>query len=330
MALFVTEHFCRAVEGFIMTEVKAQLELSNKSIVKKGTLFLSVALLVTVVSICQAQNAERTRPEADLSVAPIIKCVQDLWGLFDPYFGTGAVKGNIGVDLSTTIVSKHMWHGFDLLDDHGAVIPSATVTFGDTGFSGKVIGVYPLSSGFEKSVELNYAAFYKGSFLEDTRYVSDFTVNYFYYGKPKVARRKADTQEIGVSLCWPELINVGGSSVVPSYYFGSIWPSKSDSDNSGCEGFIHAFGLGYDLSIPDFWQDKKEQIFSFFGNITYNDGFGGAAVDSDWSHAVIGVRTNLGRGNLTIAPGLYYQISMDDSVNDEDELWCGLTLTYSF
>ncbi len=267
----------------------------------KTRFLLTTIILLSVVGLSQA---EQTRPDAG--------------------------KDDIGIDLSTTFVSKHMWHGFDLLDDHGAFIPVATIDFGDTGFSGKVIGVYPMSSGFEKSVEFNYAAFYKGSFLEDSRYVTDLTVNYFYYGKPKVARRKADTQEIGINLCWPELINVGGSSVVPSYYFGSIWPSKSDSDNSGCEGFIHVFGLGYDLNVPAFWPDKKEQVFSFFGNISYNDGFGGKSVDSDWSHAVIGLRTNLGRGNLTIAPGLYYQISMDDSVNDEDELWCGLTLTYSF
>lgn len=33
--------------------------------------------------------------------------------------------------------------------------------------------------------------------------------------------------------------------------------------------------------------------------------------------------------NLTFTPGVYYQLSMDDSVND-DETWCSLSMTYKF
>lgn len=291
---------------------------------------INIAFLLGTLGICQAQETKKGKLEAGLSAMPVIKQVWDDFDLLGICRGKEAKRGKLEVDLSTTLVSKHMWHGFDLLDDHGAFIPVVGLNFEDTGFSGKVIAVQPLSSGFEDSVELDYAAFYKGTFLKGTRYVTNLTANYFYYGKPNEANRKADTQEIGIGFCWPELITVGNSSLTTNYYFGSLWPSRSNSPLSGCEGFIHVFGLGYDLTLPTFWAGKKEQTFSFFGDITYNDGFGGKSVDSDWSHAVIGVRTNLGSGNLTVTPAIYYQISMDDSVNDEDELWCGISLTYSF
>jgi len=315
-----------------MAELRTQTELTSKMIMRKKMLLLSAVLLVTLVSISQGQETKKGRLVVDLGNMPVIKQAWDSLELLDACLGKPGEKGKLGIDLSTMFVSKHMWNGFDLLDDHGAFIALGTVYFGDTGFSGKIIGVLPLACGFEKSVELNYAAFYEHAFLKDTPYLTNFTANYFYYGKPNTAGSKADTQEFGMGFSWPKLVSAGANSVVPSYYFGTLWPSRSGSNLSvsGCEGFIHTFGLGYDFVKSDFWSGGKEQIFSFFGNITYNDGFGGAAVDHDWSHSLIGVSTCLGRGNLTIAPALYYQISMDDSVNNEDELWCGISVTYRF
>jgi long-subunit fatty acid transport protein len=54
-------------------------------------------------------------------------------------------------------------------------------------------------------------------------------------------------------------------------------------------------------------------------------------VDHDWSHAVFGASTGFTvTDKLTFTPGIYYQISMDDSVNPEDEYWFSLSMTYTF
>jgi hypothetical protein len=295
---------------------------------KTRALLLSAAILLRLAAVAKGEEMKSAGQEANLRTAPATK---HLWYGFDLLdIGRIAEKGKIGLESTTTVVSKYIWHGFDLLDDHGAFIPVTTVNFGDSGFSGKIIGVYPLSSGFEKSVELNYAAFYTKSFLEDTRYVTNVTANYFYYGKPKQPGHNGDTQEVGVCLCWPKAFTIADSPLVPSYYAGALWSSEGNSDVRGVEGFVHVLGLAYDLGVTNFWPNGQKQVFRFSGDITYNDGFGGKAVDHDWSHAVIGVSTNLERGSLTITPSLNYQISMDDSVNDEDELWCGLNLTYRF
>jgi len=271
-------------------------------------------ILLAVMSFCHALEAEQSNGPVDANATPIIKY---LWYGFDLLDIRRGLEGKIGVELSATVQSKHIWHGFDLLDDHGVFFPVASVSLADTGLSGKIIGAYALSGGFEKSDELNYAAFYTGTLLDETRHVTKFTANYFYYGKPKVNHQKSDAQEIGVSFSWPKLL--GESSLLPNYYVGALWPSRSHSNISGCSGFIHVLGLAYDLKVGDFWPGSQKQVFRFSGDITYNDGFGGA--EHDWSHIVLGVSTNLGSGDTTITPYLKYQICMDDSV--KKRMKCG-------
>jgi hypothetical protein len=66
----------------------------------------------------------------------------------------------------------------------------------------------------------------------------------------------------------------------------------------------------------------------------FNDGVGpgGQNVDQDWSNAVFGVSTGINLSDdLVLTPGVYYQITMEDTVNDDkDELWTTLSMTYKF
>lgn len=290
---------------------------------------INIVLLLSMVSICQAQETKKGNLGADLSDMPVIKY---LWYGFDLLDILPGIEGEISVDVTATVQSKHMWHGIDLLDDHGVFMPSVGVTLGDTGFSGKVIYAQALSSGFVKYEEMHYAVFYSGAFLKDTPYATNFVALYCYNSLPEIMRRKGDTQEFGSTFFWPRLVAVGNGYITPSYYLGYIYASRSNAypNAKGCEGFIHVFGLGYDFEIPDFWAKGENQAFKLFGDITYNDGFAGSAIDHDWSHAVLGISTDLKKGNFTITPFVNYQISMDDSVNDEDELWCGINVTYRF
>lgn len=279
------------------------------------------------MNVPRAQGTEKVVQGGDTGATPTIK---SLFYGFDVLDIVRGLEGKIDFELSGTFTSKHIWHGLDLLGDHGAFIPVGTIIFGDSGFSAKIIDVYPLSSGLESSVERNYAGFYTGVLMESTHWATHFTTNYFYYGKPKVPGHKGDSQEIGSTFFWPKLISVGDNCVTPSYYFGYIWASTHNSNIRGCEGFIHVFGLGYDFEIPHFWPDGNKQPFRLSGDITYNDGFAGHTIDHDWSHVVFGISTNFKKGGLTITPSLNYQISMDDSVNTENELWCGVNATYRF
>ncbi len=277
-------------------------------------------------SSAQPESKKESAGWMGRTLSPILK--------YSPEYGLDildirrGIGGRISVDLSTTVQSKHMWHGFDLYDDHGVVLPAVGVTLGDTGFSGRYTRAYPLGGGLSKSVQEIYSVFYTGAFLQDTRYVTNFTTHYTYYGLPRISGARSDSQEVGVSFSWPKLL--GDSGLLPNYYFGILWPTTSGSNIAGCEGFIHVFGLAYDLAVPDFWAAGNSQTFRLSGEITYNDGYGSGGAAHDWSHVVFGASTSLERGQLTITPYVNYQISMDDSINNENELWCGVNATYRF
>ena len=91
--------------------------------------------------------------------------------------------------------------------------------------------------------------------------------------------------------------------------------------------------LDYGLTVPGILPDTDEQVLRLHTELVFNDGVhpAGGNADHDWSNIVFGIETDFDLGNnLSFTPGLYQQVSMDDSVNDEDETWVSLSLKYKF
>jgi len=124
-----------------------------------------------------------------------------------------------------------------------------------------------------------------------------------------------------MSMAMPALFEIGGSALVPSYYVGKLWPNSSGTPDVA--GGYHSFGLSYDVAIPD-----TEYAVSLSYDINYNDGMFGS--DHDWSHNTFGISTSVPVGPVSVSPFLNYQVSMDDSVNDENELYGGVSVSMSF
>jgi len=236
------------------------------------------------------------------------------------------VQEKLSVQMSGTVQSKHIWHGFDLMAGHSVFFPAATLTMADTGLSAKVIGAYAIDGGLGQRDELDGALFYARDFLPEARWATQGALNYFYYGKPRVPSQRADAQEIGLGLSWPKLL--GDGAPVPSYYVGNLWPSEHDSRVSAIAGFIHVFSLTYRLAVPNPGAQDHPHVFKLYSDLTYNDGFGG--VGRGWSHVTFGTSTDLTAGKATITPALNYQLSMKDSINPKSGFWGGLTFTYRF
>ncbi|GAF74314.1 unnamed protein product, partial [marine sediment metagenome] len=92
---------------------------------------------------------------------------------------------------------------------------------------------------------------------------------------------------------------------------------------------FHIFGLGYDWTVADLLPETPEQILHLSADLVYNGGVFGA--DHDWSHMVFGVSTDFEvADNLTFTPALYYQASIENTVNTQDEVWVGLSMKYKF
>jgi len=79
-----------------------------------------------------------------------------------------------------------------------------------------------------------------------------------------------------------------------SWTSAELWPTEGDSLLNGISGFIHVFGLACDMGVPHLQPAGEPQPFRISGNVTYNDGFGGAG--HGWSHAAVGVSTKIGTG----------------------------------
>jgi hypothetical protein len=229
-------------------------------------------------------------------------------------------KPRLGVDLSTNYVSRYIWRGYDVFDDHAALQPSANFDLFGSGFSVNVWGSLPMGSGYEDLSELDYTIAYGVSYFEEEKYALDVSANYIYYDFYKVKSKGADTEEVGICFALPKLLEIGGGVLVPKYYVGKLWPVDGADDIAG---IYHSFSLSYDVTIP-----STEQVLSFYSDINYNDGLFGA--DSDWSHATFGVSTSVEAGCVSITPFLNYQVSMEDTVNDEDELYGGVSVSMSF
>lgn len=236
----------------------------------------------------------------------------------------------LGITTEFEYVSKYLWKGYDVLDDHGAWQPSLTLDY--MGFYVGVWGSFATSSGFTDADELDYYVGYARSFFEEEWYAIDADLAWYYYDYPHSDSHAgddgiSDSQEIVLALSMPNLIPLGPSNLVPSYTVGYNWDgiqSKEDVDN----GWIHTFGLAYDIPIPALIPDQEEAAISLGWEISYNDGM--FESDSGWSHSQAAISTTFEWKGFTLTPAVFYQWSFEDTVNPEDEFFASVSLNYAF
>ncbi|MBW8017984.1 MAG: hypothetical protein FVQ82_17580 [Planctomycetes bacterium] len=249
-----------------------------------------------------------------------------------------AAEGDISFD--TTWVSKYLWRGFDLTDDKAAIQPSVNIDLG-SGLSANVWASYGGASNTVNATEYDYTLTYSGTACEDTTNEMAYALSWVYYDFIDGPSSDADAQEINLSIAMPSLCPNG---IVPSYTIVKIWASESDSASSSLSGWFHVVGLDYGLNVGNIFENNPEQVINLSMDATYNGSAGlpgsldkstGAVtrsnVDHDWSHITLGASTAIelpGAGTLT--PAIYYQISMDKSVNPENELWTGVSWGFTF
>ncbi len=240
-----------------------------------------------------------------------------------------AQEGELGVTLDVTYLSSYIWRGFDVYNNNNSAIrPSIDIDFYGTGFGVTVLSSRANIGGFENREELDFTLYYYNSLFEGETYATDYRVGWVYYNFPDNPQKAADMQEVFASLSLPKICPAG---VVPSYTIICMWPSVENSTVNSAGGWIHILGLGYDLTVPGILPDTEEQVFNLSAAMVYNGGAGAVGVAHDWSHAVLGVSTDIDLGNnLALTPALYYQTSWENSVNSDDEIWATLGTSYTF
>ena len=242
--------------------------------------------------------------------------------------GTGrAEEGKLGVTFNTEDHSKWLSKGAEVYGQQGAVFETVDLDLYGTGLFLRVTHRSATGSGYADDQRIDYRPGYRGVLFEDQSYATNYHVSAGYEHYYGLARNRSNTTwEWHFGTHWPNILPNGlipGYLAICEYAAGSNYTKPSGADIPS--GWVHRFMLRYDL--------KRPQIpvpIRLTSDVNYTDGLGGAA--HDWSYATFGAATKLEiADNLAFIPGVYHQISMDDSVNTRKDItYCIVHLRYGF
>jgi hypothetical protein len=194
--------------------------------------------------------------------------------------------------------------------------------FWDSGFGAQVIHRSATSSGYVDKQRLDYRPYFKSKVFEGSPLQINYNISTEYENYYGMSRKKANTTwEWMFDFTFPNLLPKG---FTPRYIAHYEYPAGSGHKYRYITGWVHRFILAYDFKVP---QLPSPLVVS--SEVAYTDGLGGAA--HDWSYATFGLSTSLKSGkHITFTPGIFYQISMEDTVCDRDVLYCILSMKYKF
>ena len=235
-----------------------------------------------------------------------------------------AEEGQLGATFDITYMSKWMTKGAEGYSEEGGLFETIDLDLWGTG-AGIAVGHQSATGGhYVDKQRFNYKLYYGGGLFDDQAYQTKYKLNWIYKNYYGRARDKGNSQEWIFVFSWPQILPV--EDLAPYYIVHYEHPAGSSYDNYNISGFVHRFGLGYSLDVPEL-----PNPLHLSGEIGYRDGLDGPGKDHDWSHATLGASTKFQiTDDLAFVPGLYYQISMDDTVCRRDVTYCKLSMKYKF
>jgi len=244
-----------------------------------------------------------------------------------PILAQDEEEKGLGFTFEIDFATKYLDHGADVYDDEAAFFPAISFDLFGTGFSICIDGAFSFSNTDEQeeSDEVNYSICYERSLFEEKNYAMDVAVSWGYMTTPAVPYEEGGTSQLEFSVEWPELIPLGPSHLVPSYTV--TW---CRSMHGGADDVVfQQVGLGYELPIPAFIPGNDQQVLSMGVEAEHwstNDD----EIDDGWAHATFAFGLPFECRGVEIEPYLAYQISTEDTINDENELYGGIAASVSF
>ncbi|MFC1738106.1 hypothetical protein ACFL1G_03540 [Planctomycetota bacterium] len=237
---------------------------------------------------------------------------------------TQAQTDELGVTFDLTYMNKWMSRGAQVWKADGGFFETIDVDLWGTGFGVAVMHRSSTNSGWVNKHRFDYRVYYGDFLFDDEPYKTKYKVAWIYkhyYDSPRNAR---NVQAWTLNLSWPEIL--GSTGLVPYYVSYYDYPSGSHYGLvDHWAGWVHCFGLGYDLQVPEL-----PNPLHLTSEIAYTDGL--RAAEHDWSYATFGVSTSFELSeNMAFVPGIYHQISMEDSVNSRNDItYCKISMKYKF
>ncbi|HZL83896.1 MAG TPA: hypothetical protein VFD07_00810 [Candidatus Krumholzibacteria bacterium] len=231
------------------------------------------------------------------------------------------------LEVSAEFLSKYIWNGFDRIRDLGldtgpVLQPKISLGMGNTPLHATVGGSFVMNDDSELH-ETTY-----GVYVE--RYSSPLTrlgFGYTYYDdriEPLPGTEDGDAHEIWAGL---HSRNPGGMRTAVDVKYEMSARERYDSFFFASGEFAYMFplippsgtGMGLDLEA--------------LTRILYNTGIesqGIETVRSGMSAWQMGLAAELRAARVLVKPSLQYQVTLEDSVNDENPLWGGISVAYTF
>jgi len=233
-----------------------------------------------------------------------------------------AREDKLGVTFDLTYRSKWLSKGVEAYGQQGALFETIDLDLYGTGFGVKVTHRNATGGGYVDNQRFDYRPYYKSQLFEERPYATNYNISVGYEHYPGLARNVANTTfEWIYAFSWPNIMPKG---FVPSYIAHYEYPAGSNYRHHNITGWAHRFMLGYDLNLSTI-----PEPLHLSSELAYTDGLGGAV--HDWSYATFGVSSGFKvTDNLTFVPGVYHQLSMDDSVCEHDVTYCILSMKYKF
>jgi len=254
-------------------------------------------------------------------------------------FAQDTPSSDLQVKFDMAFGTKYVWRGFNVYGSTAAYHPTLDLFSKSTGIGFSTEG-HKAVSDYEAYERWDFSLYYHGKAFAGEMYEMNYRLAYVYYLYPELnshKRTSIDLHELHSVLSFPKIFGIEG--LVPSYALVKLMPvnsgtvvgANSPSDGTA-SGFAHIFMLDYAMpyECPITGLDRK---LNWHTEFVYNDGVApnGANVDHDWSNAVFGASTTYDiNSNLSFTPGVFGQLSFDDSVNSEDQLWGTIAMTLKF
>lgn len=220
-------------------------------------------------------------------------------------FLSPVARSEIGFQADASLVSRYIWRGFDTIaDDRPAIQPSVTLSFGQSGVWLNLWSAVALAD--TDFVELDLIAGYDRA-LSDEITLSAGLGYFTFPSMPNYPDKNSTSPEVYAG------ITASSFPITPSvtlYY-----------DFNVGDGLYATLSLTRDVPV----KSKTIHISALVGYTRQYQDFG---VDPGFSDIYLGLSTDFGVKDMTLTPSLNYVIVPNDTINDEDEFWAGLMISW--
>jgi uncharacterized protein (TIGR02001 family) len=219
---------------------------------------------------------------------------------------TPSVFSEIGFRSDLTLVSRYVWRGFDTISNNRpAIQPSLTFDFGKSGVWLNLWSAIALVD--TDFVELDLIAGYDKTFSD--KITLSAGVGYFTFPSlPHWPDKNSTTPEVytGMTACSFPL-----SPTLTFYY-----------DFNLGDGFYGTLSLNHDFRI-------KGIVLSPAFMVGYIHQYQKIGVDPGFSDISLGLSSDFAVENITLTPCVNYVIVPNHTINNENEIWMGLCISWS-